>query len=118
MAGAIASLEGLILLGAAVYMVIHAASGYRETDVAISGYGTAGWFAIMGTAVTAAGIGLLRGQRWGRGVVVIAQLVLLPVAYYMAIPSGRLVPGICIAIAAIAALVGLFQRRSLAWYAA
>lgn len=105
------------MLGAAIYMVVHAATGYREQQVAISGYGTAGWFAIMGAAVAAAGVGLLRGQRWGRGVVVIAQLVLVPVAYYMAVPSGRILPGICIGVAAIVGLVGLFRRSSLAWYA-
>lgn len=117
LAGGIAVVEGVILLGAAVYMIVHAAMGYREETVVISGYGTAAWFVIMGGAVAATGAALLRGRQWGRGVVVIAQLVLLPVAWYMSVGSHQWVPGILVGIAALTALVCMFRRESLEWYA-
>lgn len=117
LAGGIAVVEGVILLGAAIYMIVHAAMGYREETVVISGYGTAAWFVIMGGAVASTGAALLRGKRWGRGVVVIAQLVLLPVAWYMAVGSHQWIPGIVVGVAALIALIALFRRDSLEWYA-
>ena len=118
-AGWIASAQGLVGLGAAVYLAAHAAVGYREETVAISGYGTAVWFLIFAGALLAAGIGLLRGRRWGRGLVVIAELLLLFVAWYRVMGSGWWpAAGVALGVVCVAALVSLFRRDALAWYAA
>lgn len=117
-AGGIATAQGVILLGFAVYLVVHALLGYREETVAISGYGTAIWFVIMGGALTGAGVGLLRNKRWGRGLIIIAQLVLLPVAYYLGVGSEQWAAGVIVGVSALAVLVCLFRRESLEWYAA
>ena len=57
-------------------------------------FGTAAWFAIIGGAVLAAGWALWTGRRWGRGVAVFAQLLLLPVAWYLAVGSQQWIYGI------------------------
>ncbi|PRC52566.1 hypothetical protein C6A85_58265, partial [Mycobacterium sp. ITM-2017-0098] len=80
-AGVIAALEGALALAVAVTLVVREAAGHRE--IAISGYGTAAWVAIMGSGVAAAGWALVTGRRWGRGIAVFANLVLLGVAWYV-----------------------------------
>lgn len=117
-AGGVATVQGLVLLGFAVYLVVHAILGYREETVEISGYGTAIWFVIMGGALTAAAVGMLRNKRWGRGLIIIAQLVLLPVAYYLGVGSGQWAAGVIVGVSALSVLVCLFRRESLEWYAA
>ena len=57
-------------------------------------FGTAAWFAIIGGGVLAAGWALWTGRRWGRGVAVFAQLLLLPVAWYIAVGSHQWIYGI------------------------
>ena len=96
-------------------MVRHLAG---TTDpVWLSGYGTAGWFAIMGSGVLAAGWALWTGRRWGRGIAVFANLLLLPVAYYMTIGSGQWGYGVPVAVVAIGALALLFSPSTLEWVA-
>lgn len=84
----------------------------------ISGYGTAIWFAILGGGLLAAGIGLLRGRRWGRGLVVIAELLLLFVAWYVGVGSHQYLAAVVLAAVSMVALVSLFRRDAIAWYAA
>ena len=55
-----------------------------------NGLGTAVWFVVAGGAVLAAGWALLTGRRWGRGLAVFAELLLLPVAWYLTVGcTGR-----------------------------
>lgn len=117
-AGWIASAQGLLGVGAAVLLFIRAVGGHDEETVVISGYGTAAWFAILGGGLLAAGLGLLRGKRWGRGLVVITELLLLFVAWYAAVGSGRVLAGVALAVVCVVALVSLFRRESVEWYAA
>jgi peptidoglycan/LPS O-acetylase OafA/YrhL len=111
-AGVIAALEGALALLAAVVLVVREAAGHHET--AISGYGTAAWFAIMGLAVIAAGWALWTGRRWGRGIAVFANLVLLGVAWYV-FSSGQLRYAVLVAAAAIGVLAMLFSPSGLHW---
>lgn len=111
-AGAIAALEGALGVAVAVVLVVREAAGHHE--VAISGYGTAAWFAIMGSGVAAAGWALLTGRRWGRGIAVFANLVLLGVAWYV-YSSGQLRYAVAVAAAAITVLGLLFSPSALHW---
>lgn len=111
-AAVIAALEGVLGIVMAVVLVVREASGHHE--VAISGYGTAVWFAIMGSAVTAAGWALWTGRRWGRGIAVFANLILLGVAWYV-FSSGQLRYAVLVAVAAVAVLGLLFSPTSLHW---
>lgn len=112
-AGAITALEGAIGVVVAVILVIREAAGHREA--AISGYGTAAWFGIIGGGVLLGGLALLGGRRWGRAIAVVAQILLLPVAYALLTDSDLPTVGIPVAIAALAVLVLIFSPASTRW---
>jgi hypothetical protein len=113
-AGALAALEGLIGVIIAIVLVIQGAG--RAGHSAAQAYGTAAWFAILAGAVLAAGLGLYRGRRWGRAIVVIAQILLLPAAWYM-LRSSRFDLGIPVGLAALVTLGLLFAPASTQWMA-
>ena len=117
-AGWIASAQGFAGAVTAVVLFVRAVSGHREETVVISGYATGVWFAILGGGLLAAGLGLLRGRRWGRGMVVITQILLLFVAWYLGVGSGHLLAGVALALVCGVALVSLFRREAVEWYAA
>jgi uncharacterized membrane protein (UPF0136 family) len=112
-AAAVVALQGIALAGVAVVLVVRALSGAHERT--ISGYGTAGWFVVMGAALITAGWALWTGRRWGRGIAVFAQLLLLPVAWYIAVGSQRWAYGVPIALVAIGVLVMLFSPSAVQW---
>jgi hypothetical protein len=107
------ALEGVVLVVVAVVLVVRAIDGAHEK--AISGYGTAGWFVVIGAALLTAGWALRTGRRWGRGIAVFAQLLLLPVAWYIAVGSQRWAYGVPVALAAIVALALLFSPSAVQW---
>ena len=110
------ALEGVALVVVAVVLVVRAIGGAHE--VSISGYGTAVWFVVMGAAVLAAGWALWTGRRWGRGIAVFAQLLLLPVAWYIAVGSQQWAYGVPVALVAVVALALLFSPSALQWASA
>jgi peptidoglycan/LPS O-acetylase OafA/YrhL len=113
-AAALVMLEGAVgVIGAGVFVVRGIAGADQHI---VSGFGNAVWFAIIGGAVLAAGLGLWHGRRWGRGVAVFAQLLLLPVTWYVAVGSHQWFYGIPIAAVAVAVLVLLFSPSAVAWW--
>jgi peptidoglycan/LPS O-acetylase OafA/YrhL len=116
-AAALVSLQGAALVAIAVVLVVRHLAG-AEDQPWFSGYGTAGWFLLMGAAVLAAGLALWTGRRWGRGIAVFAQLLLLPVAWYMAVGSHQWLYGISLAVVALVTLVLLFSPSALQWLGA
>ncbi|MQY28278.1 hypothetical protein [Nocardia aurantia] len=113
-AGALAALEGLIGVIIAIVLVVQGATGGGHSAGEV--YGTAAWFVILAGAVLAAGIGLYRGRRWGRAIAVIAQILLLPVAWYM-LSSHRYDLGIPVGLGALVTLGLLFAPASTEWMA-
>ncbi len=111
-AGGIAALQGALAIVVAIVLVVRELAGHRED--AISGYGTAAWFVIMGAAVLAAGWALWTGRRWGRGIAVFANLLLLGVAWYV-YSSGQVAYAFAVAAVSIAVLVLLFSPSGLHW---
>jgi hypothetical protein len=116
-AAVVVALEGVALIGVAAVLVVRHVAGVEDQPW-LSGYGTAGWFALMGAGVLTAGWALWTGRRWGRGIAVFAQLLLLPVAWYMGVGSQRWLFAVPIALVALATLVLLFSPSTLQWLGA
>ncbi|MFI5777746.1 hypothetical protein [Nocardia sp. NPDC051570] len=112
-AGAVAALEGLTGVIIAIVLV---AQGTKGSESAAQAYGTAGYFAILAGAVLAAGIALYFGRRWGRAIVVLTQILLLPVAWYM-FSSHRPELAVPVGLAALITLVLIFSPPSTRWMA-
>ncbi|OBA80247.1 hypothetical protein A9W99_19470 [Mycobacterium sp. 1164966.3] len=114
-AGVIVGLQGVAALAVAAVLVVRGLAGADQRVV--NGMGTAIWFALIGGAVLAAGWALVIGKRWGRGLGVFTQLLLLPIAWYVAVGSHRLAFGIPLALIALSALVLLFSPAAVRWAA-
>ncbi|MEV6278367.1 hypothetical protein [Nocardia sp. NPDC051832] len=112
-AGGLVALEGAIAVTTAIVLVVRGLLGHEQS--AVSGYGTAAWFGILGGAVLAAGIGLLTGRRWGRAIAVITQILMLPVAWSLLTDSHQPVYGALLGVVAIATLGLLFAPASNRW---
>lgn len=110
------ALEGVALVVVAVALVARALAGAHEES--ISGYGTALWFVVMGAALFTAAWALWTGRRWGRGIAVFAQLLLLPVAWYVAVGSQQWSYGLPVALVAVIVLGLLFSPSALQWLSA
>jgi peptidoglycan/LPS O-acetylase OafA/YrhL len=111
-AGYLVAAEGALAVVSAVVLVIRALGGADQHVV--NGYGTAAWFVIVGGAVLAAGWALITGRRWGRGLAVFANLLLLGVAYYV-YGSHQVVYAVLIAVVAVATLGLLFSPAAVQW---
>ena len=111
------ALEGAALIVVAAALIVRHIGGVEDQPW-LSGYGTAAWFVIMGSAVLAAGWALWNGRRWGRGIAVFAQLLLLPVAWYMGVGSQQWLYAIPVGLVALVTLVLLFSPSTLQWLGA
>ncbi len=114
-AGWIVVLQGAAALVVAAVLVVRGLGGADQRVV--NGLGTAVWFAVVGGGVLAAGYALVAGKRWGRGLGVFTQLLLLPVAWYLAVGSHQPVFGIPLGIVALTALILLFSPAAVRWAA-
>lgn len=122
-AGLIVAAQGVAALVVAAVLVARGIAGADQRVVngaPASGWypqGTAAWFVLVGAVVLAAGRALVLGKRWGRGLAVVTQLLLLPVAWYLAVSSHRPAFGIPAGIVALAALILLFSPAAVRWAA-
>ena len=114
-AGLIVVVQGSAALVVAAVLAARAIAGADQHVV--NGLGTAVWFALIGAAVLAAGCALVTAKRWGRGLAVFTQLLLLPVAWYLAVGSHRPVFGIPLGIVALTVLILLFSPEAIRWAA-
>jgi hypothetical protein len=115
-AGLIVAVQGVAALVVAAVLVVRGIAGADQRVV--SGLGTAVWFVLVGGVVLAAGRALVLGKRWGRGLAVVTQLLLLPMAWYLTVGSRQPAFGIPAGIVALTALILLFSPAALRWAAA
>jgi hypothetical protein len=114
-AGFVVVVQGAAALVMAAVLVVRAIAGADQR--AVNGLGTAVWFVLVGGVVLAGGRALVLGKRWGRGVGVFTQLLLLPVAWYLAVGSHQPAFGIPLGIVALTVLVLLFSPAAVRWAA-
>jgi len=112
-AGFLVAAEGLAgVIAAVVYLV---RGLFFDVDQGkVSGFGNAIWFVLVGGAVLAAGAALITGRRWGRGIAVFFNLLLLGVAWYL-FTSDQVAYGIAVAVLALVALALLFSPSTVRW---
>ncbi|MBO0866621.1 MAG: hypothetical protein J2P16_16295 [Mycobacterium sp.] len=115
-AGLIVAVQGVAGVVLAAVLLLRGLGGADQRVV--NGFGTAVWFVLVGGAVFAAGCALVAGRRWGRGLAVFAELLLLPVAWYLAVGSHRPLAGIPVGIIALIVLGLLFSPAAVRWIAA
>lgn len=113
-AGFLVAAEAVAGLVMAVVIAVLALGGTDKHTDGFNAYGTAAWFAIMGLGLLAGGWALITGRRWGRGIAVFANLLLLGVAYYV-VTSHQLVYGILVALLAVVTLGMLFSPSAVDW---
>jgi hypothetical protein len=112
-AGVLVGIEGLAGFGYAIAVLVGA---FTHTRGAIGNlYAEAGFFAVMGAAIVAVAVGLLRGQPWTRTPAAVLELLFIGIAWYVFGPSGQVVVGVVTAIFCVATLVLLFTRPARAW---
>ncbi|WP_442932209.1 hypothetical protein [Mycobacterium sp. 050134] len=114
-AGVIVAIQGAAALVVAVILGVRGLAGADQRIV--NGLGTAVFFVVVGAGVLAAGRALTVGRRWGRGLAVITQLLLLPVAWYLVTGSHQPAAGVPAAAVALTVLVLLFTPAAVRWAA-
>ena len=112
-AAVLVALEGAAAVLAAVLFVIRGFTGADQHIV--NGFGTGATIAVLGAAVLTAGWALWNGRAWGRGIAVFAQLLLLPVSWYMGVGSHQWGYAVPLAVVAALILVLLFSPATLQW---
>ncbi len=112
-AAVLVGLQGAIgVIAALVYLIRGLAGADRHV---VNGYGNAAWFGLIGGVVLAAGWALWTGRRWGRGIGVYAQMLLLPVSWYAGVGSHQWGYAVPVALVSAAVLVLLFSPATLDW---
>ena len=112
-AAVLVGLQGAIGVGAATVFVVR---GLRGADQhVVSGFGNAMWFGVFGAALLAAGWALWTGKRGARGVAVYAQMLLLPVSWYVGVGSHQWMYAVPVAAVSVAIVVLLFHRSTVQW---
>ncbi len=106
------ALQGIA--GGVVCLALAARAFTGASDV-VTTLGTALWFGVCAAAVIGVGVALWRGSRGARSPAVVAQLLLLGVAWYAAGPSFRPEYGGPGAVYCIVVLVLLFSAPTARW---
>jgi hypothetical protein len=114
-AGLVVAVQGVAALVVAAVLAVRGVAGADQR--AVNGLGTALWFLLVGGVVLAGGRGLVMGKRWGRGLAVVTQLLLLPVAWYLAIGSHQPAFGIPVGLVGLTVLGLLFSPAAVRWAA-
>ena len=112
-AAALVGLQGAVVMIAAAVFVVRALTGADQHIV--NGFGNAAWFGLFGAALLAAAWALWTGRRWGRGIGIYAQMLLLPVSWYVGVGSHQWAYAVPVALIAVAVLVLLFSRDTIQW---
>lgn len=120
-AGIIAIVQSVIAIAFAAFLVFRDITDAEEyslvsdtSNIGWVGTGTAIYIFIIFGTVLAGAISMLRGNKWGRGPIVLLEVLLLGVAYFM-FTGGAWPFGVLTALSAVLALYFLFNRNSFEW---
>ncbi len=112
---AAAALICLEALGVVILAAVILVSGLGNSASAGQLVAQAAYYVVLAAAMVLCGLALFQGRRWGRTPTIVVQIILLAVAYWMAVPSGR--PGWGIALAVLGLVTGglLITRPANEW---
>ena len=105
LASTLAILEGLIVAGLGLFLVFN--SFFSDVEEPSAWLAEIAFAALGSIGLIVAGMGLKRRKNWGRAPVVIANLIALPVAYYLW-TSDQKVIALLLGAIALPALVSAF----------
>ena len=111
-AGALVCAQGLATIGFAAFLVVVVGAGALGLSTVLA---EAAFYAVLGAAVAALGVGLLRGRLWARTPAVVVQILLLPVAYSLLVASRAVVLGAVVGVAVLAGLGLLLSPPTRRW---
>lgn len=116
-------LQGIVAFVIGVLFILEDFRTMGEEDSLVSETGAANWvgtgtaifiFIVFGAAVAGA-VSMMRGHTWGRGPIVLLQILLLFVVFYM-FSGGQPAAGAAVGLSAILILVGVLHPKSSEWY--
>jgi len=111
LASALAVVEGLIVAALGLFLVLN--SFFSEVEEPSAWIAEIAFASLGAVGLIVAGIGLKRRKNWGRAPVVIANLIALPVTYYLWTSDEKLVAvllGMIALPALVSALFAIPQR--------
>ncbi|MET0188766.1 MAG: hypothetical protein ABW212_07205 [Pseudonocardia sediminis] len=112
-AGALVAAQGAV---AVVFAVVLAVRAFGAGGQAMSlGLAEGAFFLLVGAAVVAIGLGLVRGKRGARTPAIVIQLLLLPAVYSLIGPSGQLLLGIVAGVVVILTFLLLISDQARRW---
>jgi hypothetical protein len=111
-AAALVGLQGLVAVGFAGYLVVRAGTGSQGLGGVVA---ESGMFLLIGAALLLVALGLAKGRFWARTPAVVVQLLLLPLAYSLLVPSHQVLAGAVTGAVVLAALLLLLSAPARAW---
>lgn len=109
-AALIAAVQAVGVLVVAVVVII----ARQDADLKWA-LATASYFVVLALLIAAVSRGLLLGRRWARTPAVVVELIFALVGFYLAVPSGQLLPGLGIIAIGVVPLILLITRPANEW---
>lgn len=116
-------LQGIVAILVGLFLVVEDFRTMGQEDSLVSESGATNWvgtgtavfiFIVFGVAI-AGTVNILRGNTWGRGPIVLLQILLLFVAFYM-FSGGQAAAGAAVGLSALLILVGVLHPKSNDWF--
>jgi hypothetical protein len=110
-AAGLVGLQGLVAVGFAGYLVVAGGQAQQLSGVLAE----SGMFLLIAAALLWVAAGLLRGRFWARTPAIVVQLLLLPLAYSLLVPSRQVLAGAVTGVVVVAALLLLLSAPARDW---
>ncbi len=102
-------------VGVVVLAVAIAVSGFGHAAAVGQLLGQTAYYLVLAALAAVCGWALLTGRRWGRTPVIVMQIIIGAIGYWMAVPSGRPVLGVALILLALLTGGLLLTRSANSW---
>ena len=111
-AGLLVALEGV---GVLVWAGLSVASGIAHQARGGQLAAQCGYFVVLALLLGLVASGLMRGRRWGRSPALVAQVVVIAIGVWLAVPSGRWAWAVVLVLVGAGTLALLVTPPANAW---